>query len=50
MTPGDRPVRVGQHPLERGQVGRAGGLAVGDERDLLELEPALEIGPRSSAR
>ena len=44
--PGDRPVRVGQHPLERGEVGRAGGLAVGDERDLLELEAAREVGPR----
>ena len=43
---GDRASGFGQHPLERGQVGRAGRLAVGDERDLLELEAALEVGPR----
>ena len=42
---GDRAVRVGQHPLEGREVGRAGGLAVGDERDLVELEPAPEVGP-----
>ena len=44
--PGDRPVGLGQHPLERGEVGRAGGRPVRDERDLLELEPALEVRPR----
>ena len=45
---GDRPVRVGQHPLERREVGRAGRLAVGHERDLVELEAAPEVGPRAS--
>ena len=34
---GDRAVRIGQHPLQGGQIGRAGGLAVGDQRDLLEV-------------
>ena len=43
---GDRTIGVGQHPLEGGQIGRAGGVAVGDQRDLLELEAALEVGPR----
>ena len=43
--PGHRAPRFGQHPLERGQVGRAGGLALGDERDLVELESPLEVGP-----
>ena len=47
---GDRAVRVGEHPLEGGQVGRAGGSAVGDQRDLVELEAALEDRSRSSAR
>ena len=46
MTPGDRAVRVGEQPLERGEVGRAGGVAVGDQRDLLELEAAAEVGLR----
>ncbi len=41
---GDRAVRVGEHPLQGGQVGRAGGSTVGDQRDLVELEAALEIG------
>ena len=43
--PGDRPVRVGQHPLEGGEIGRAGGLALGHERDLLEIQAAREVGP-----
>ena len=45
---GDRAVRVGEHPLQGGQVGRAGGRAVGDQRDLVELEAALEVGLASS--
>ena len=46
---GDRPVRVGEHPLERLEVGRPGGVAVGDERDLVELEAAAEVGPQRAA-
>ncbi len=46
---GDRAVRVGQQPLESGQVGRAGGRPVGHERDLVELQAAaVEVRPRSS--
>ncbi len=41
--PGDRPVRIGQHPLEGGQVRGAGGVTLGDEWDLIELETAAEI-------
>ena len=33
---GDGSVRVGQQPLEGGEVGRPGGRAVGDERDLVD--------------
>ena len=50
MTPATGRSGLGQHPLERGEVGRAGRRPVGDERDLVELEPALEVGPRASAR
>jgi hypothetical protein len=39
----DRPIWIGEHPLEGGEVGRAGRRSVGDERDLIELEPALEV-------
>ena len=44
--PGDGTVGLGQHPFERGEVGRAGRRPVRDERDLVELEPALEVRPR----
>ena len=30
--PGDRSVGVGEQPLERGEVGRAGGVAIGQQR------------------
>ncbi len=41
---GDRPVRVGEEPLERREVRRAGVVSLGDEWDLLELQPAREVG------
>ncbi len=37
---GDRPVRIGEHPRQRLEVGGPGGRPVGDERDLVELEAA----------
>ena len=41
---GDRAVGIGEHRLERREVRRAGRLALGDERDLVELQAALEVG------
>ena len=46
---GDRPVGLGQHPLERLEVGRAGRRAVGHEGDLVELQAATEVGPERLA-
>ena len=40
----DGSAGFGQHPLQRGEIGRAGRLTVGHEGDLLELESAPEIG------
>ena len=41
----DRPVRVGQQPLERLEVGRARGRAGGDQRDLVDREAgAVGVG------
>ena len=45
---GDRSVGLGQHPLERREVRGPGRVAVGDERDLVELEAAAEVRPRAS--
>ena len=41
---GHRPIGFGQEPLERRQVGRPGVRSVGDDRDLLDLEAAPEVG------
>ena len=43
MTPATGRSVVGQHPLEGREVRRAGRIAVGDERDLLELQAAREV-------
>jgi hypothetical protein len=43
---GDRSVHVGEHPLQGGQVGRPGVRALGDQGDLVELEPSAEVGRR----
>ena len=44
--PGHRPVGVREHRLQGGEVRRPGRVALGDERDLVELEPAAEVGPQ----
>ena len=44
MTPATGRSASASIALERREVGRAGGVAVGDERDLLELEAAREVG------
>ena len=49
MTPATGRSGVGEHPLERVEVGRAGGIAVGDEGDLVELEAAADVRPQRRA-
>ena len=46
---GDRPVRVGEHPGERLEVGRPRGRPVRDQGDLVELEAAAEVRPQRAA-
>ena len=41
----DRAVRLGEHPLQRGEVRRPRRRSVGDERDLVERQAAAEVGP-----
>jgi hypothetical protein len=43
QDPGHRALGVGQEPLQRLEVGRPGGVAIGDQGDLLQLETTLEI-------
>ena len=45
--PGHGPVRIGEHRLQGGEVGGPGRVAVGHDRDLVELEPAPEVRPRA---
>ena len=42
----DRALRIGEHRLQGGEVRGARRVAVGDQRDLVELEAALEVGRR----
>ena len=42
--PGDGPLGIGQEPLERSEIQRAGRVAVGDDGYLVDLEARPEIG------
>ena len=46
ITPATGRSASAEHRFERGEVGRAGRVALGDQRDLVELEAAAEIGPQ----